>query len=452
MTDPLPYNLTISSQAASLAYSPLRSLSNSTDDGWVLSYSGGLVADPNYWGRRGIGADYHSTTRAGASVQISWVGTGIYFYGNASSGTYNIKVDGQSIPGADVPNGGLLGSKTGLSYKQHTATLSAAGNGKVAFQYAQATIGYGYPGNQRQNRTIEALSADGQTPNTQSFYFYAGDNNGWTPEDRQAGITYPNGTQTTISYQMKTSLRTDSLTFKVTNASGFILWGSLYSDHYPKRATLTPDPATNTSSKTTDINDICTMLDFQQALYWESGLDHGTTYTVQIANVDPDRDSFLAFNELQILDGGPAPPKASSSGGFQPQYIAAIVVPLIALAALIGALVFLRQRRRKRAAAQKFDYEGVLQSPNDGAHLQEYRVEPFLPQINVEHVDLASGRFSREMDAGPILPPEYDASWVGEGSHLGDLHTEVSSVEPYGSSSSSTSAGQTAMPPMRTKN
>ncbi|KAK1235226.1 hypothetical protein PQX77_001560, partial [Marasmius sp. AFHP31] len=53
MSDPIPYNLTIPSQAASLTYSPLRTSSNNSDEGWVLSYSGGLVPG-NYWGRKGI--------------------------------------------------------------------------------------------------------------------------------------------------------------------------------------------------------------------------------------------------------------------------------------------------------------------------------------------------------------------------------------------------------------
>ncbi|KAL0580032.1 hypothetical protein V5O48_001966 [Marasmius crinis-equi] len=441
MADPIPYNLTIPSQAASLVYSPLRGSSNNTNDAWVLSYSGGLVAQDSYWGRRGIGADYHTTTQKGASIQVSWVGTGIYFYGNASSDSYNLKVNGQNVQGADVPNGGLLGSKDGLPYKQHSATLSVSGGKRVAFQYAQVTIGYGYPGNDVQNRTIQAVSDDGKTPNRQFFNFAGGDSGGWAPETPQPGITFPNGTETKISYQMKTSLKTDALRFQVKNASGFVLWGSMFSDHFPKRAKLTPDPATNTSSKSTDIYDICSMLDFQQVLYWESGLDHDTTYTVEITNIDPDRNSFLAFNKLELLDGGPAPPKPSSSDGFQSRYIPAIVVPIVAVAALIAGLLFWR-RRRRRHRKNLLKYEGVLETPTDAS---EHSIEPFPPPTTTNR--------PREIDAGPLstLPPEYDTSWAGGDESQGDHATERSS-EPSGTTNSDTTgSGKPGLAPIRTK-
>ncbi|KAK1230525.1 hypothetical protein PQX77_006397 [Marasmius sp. AFHP31] len=434
MSDPIPYNLTIPSQAASLTYSPLRTSSNNSDEGWVLSYSGGLVPG-NYWGRKGIGADYHATTLKGSTVQISWIGTGIYFYGNATSDGYKIKVDGDDVQGADVPNGGLLGSKTGLQYKKHTSTLTVVGGKKVAFQYAQVTVGYGYPGNNVQNRTIQAVSDDGKTPNNDYFNFVGGGSDGWSPESPQAGITFPNGTETKISYQMKTSLTTSSLRFKVNNASGFVLWGSMFSDHNPKRATITPDPTSNAGTKSTDIYDICSMLDFEQVLYWESNLDYSTTYTVDISNIDPDRNSYLAFNKLELLDGGPAPSKPSS-GGFKSVYIAAIVVPLIAVAALVAGLLFWRRRRKQREYSAKYD--SVLETPTDAS---EYSIEPFPPPISAHR--------PREVDAGPLstLPPEYDNSWVGDQRppHEEDHGTVVSSErlgtnaapsEPSGTTSS----------------
>ncbi|KAK1215831.1 hypothetical protein PQX77_021557 [Marasmius sp. AFHP31] len=405
MADPIPYNLTIPSQAASLAYFPLvNPSSNNTDEGWVLSYSGGLVPDASYWGRRGIGADYHATTRKGSTVQISWIGTGIYFYGNATSDGYKIKVDGDDVQEADVPNGGLLGSKTDLPYKKHTSTLTVIGGKKVAFQYAQVTIGYGYPGNSIENRTIQAVSDDGNTPNNNYFNFVG---KGWRPENPpkkpRAGITFPNGTETKISYQMKTNLTTSSLRFKVNNASGFVLLGSMFSDHNPKRATITPDPTSNTRTKSTDIYDICSMLDFEQVLYWESNLDYSTTYTMDISNIDPDRNSYLAFNKLELLDGGPAPSK-SSSGGFNPLHVRFLkVVSLIALAALVVGILFWRRRRKQQKYSARSD-----DAPETPTNASECSIDPFPPPISTNP--------SREVDAGPLstLPPEYDDSWVGD--------------------------------------
>ena len=82
-------------------------------------------------------------------MRISWVGTAVYLYGQASSASYSIDVDGTAttVPvGTTVAQGGLLGSKTGLSYGSHTVTLTTHGTNEVAFQYAELTIGVGYSG------------------------------------------------------------------------------------------------------------------------------------------------------------------------------------------------------------------------------------------------------------------------------------------------------------------
>ncbi|KAG7086232.1 hypothetical protein E1B28_002203 [Marasmius oreades] len=445
MTDPIPYNLTIPSQDASLSYFPLRGSSNTTGDGWVLAYSAGLLPG-NYSGRQGKGADYHTTTRAGSFVQINWIGTGIYFYGNATSGAYKIAVDGNNVAvaGLNASNGGLLGSKVGLRYSQHSATLSVVQNQKVAFQYAQVTIGYGYPGNSIQNRTVQAVDDDGPTrkPNSEFFNFVGSDSGGWAVEEQQRMITYPNGTEEQITHQMKTNLKADSLKFKVNNSSAFVLWGSMFNDHFPKRATLTPGPRGG-PTKTTDIYDICNTLDFQQVFYWESGLDYDTTYEVEISNIDSDRNSFLAFNKLELLDGGPAPPQPSS---FQSKYIAAIVIPIVALiTALIAGVLFWRRRRRRQNLMK---YDGVLESPADGS---EHSIEPFPPP---DPAVKRNNNNLRELDAGPLstLPPEYDNSWAG-GTESHREGTQPESSESSGTTMPNTasSSRRSPLPPIPAK-
>ena len=143
--NPAPYNVTISSQTASILYSPTRD--TSLDKGWNVTYSNGLI-DEGGFGIAGLGIGSHSSTTAGATMQLSWVGTAIYLYGESTRSSYKITVDGVDVFEPLPPDGhlepGLLGLKTGLSYGRHTAVLTVVGGDTVTFKDAIVTIGIGY--------------------------------------------------------------------------------------------------------------------------------------------------------------------------------------------------------------------------------------------------------------------------------------------------------------------
>lgn len=142
--DPLPYNVTISSQTASILYSPTRD--GNLTAGWNVTYSLGLN-NTGFGNPQGVGVDSHSTTHDGASLELSWVGTAVYLYGQAANASYTINVDGSKFDDSltNIPSGGLLGSKTGLGYGNHTVTLTAHGTGgELEFQFADLTIGLSY--------------------------------------------------------------------------------------------------------------------------------------------------------------------------------------------------------------------------------------------------------------------------------------------------------------------
>ena len=142
--DPIPYNITIPSQTASIQYSPTRD--GAIDAGWNVTYPSGLA--PNAGTQQGVGADFHQTTHDGATLQLSFTGTAIYLYGQATSASFTVAIDGKGSDSTAVtiPQGGLLAAQTGLAYGSHTVTLTTHGTGLVAFQYAELTIGIGYPG------------------------------------------------------------------------------------------------------------------------------------------------------------------------------------------------------------------------------------------------------------------------------------------------------------------
>ncbi|KAL0058725.1 hypothetical protein AAF712_014585 [Marasmius tenuissimus] len=298
MVDLQPYNLTIPSQTASLIYSPPRGAHTDASDGWELAYP---IVDNGRYERQGRGADFHNSTKAGASISFNWLGTAIYVYGTGTRDSYSFSVDGQNVSQTfNVQQGGLLGSMTGMQYKEHNATLKVVGREMVAFQYADLTIGLGYPGKEIKNSTIEAVLG----PNEPNPYFdFKNDSSGWAPESGIATITFPNGTTSPVTRQMATKGRNDSLRFNVTSAGTFILWGSIYKDHPVKRITISPRPGSSdpTGIKETFMYDTGPYGEFQQILYWESGLDWGTSYTVDISAATDQQK--LAFNQLQLLDG-----------------------------------------------------------------------------------------------------------------------------------------------------
>lgn len=143
--DPLPYNITISSQTASILYDPQRD--GALTNGWNVTYSSGLK-DTGFGFPQGVGTDSHMTERDSSSLELTWVGTAVYLYGQASSASYTVEVDGTSFTSSSVTvqPGGLLGSKTDLSYGNHTVKLTTHGSNAVAFQSAELTIGMGYNG------------------------------------------------------------------------------------------------------------------------------------------------------------------------------------------------------------------------------------------------------------------------------------------------------------------
>ncbi|KAJ8085593.1 hypothetical protein PM082_004411 [Marasmius tenuissimus] len=437
MTDPSPYNLTIPSQTASLTYDPQRGPNSSASDGWELWYS---AIDERPWIRQGQGADFHISTKAGASVNFNWLGTAIYVYGAGTKESYRFSVDGQDIGQTfDVQEGGLLGSKDGMQYKEHNATLKVIGQEMVAFQYADLTIGLGYPGNENKNQTIPAVIEDGRSVQPNPFFVFQNDSLGWRLDSNKSSIPSQDGSFTRITRQMLTDKPNDRLSFNVNSTSALILWGSFFQDHLPKRVTIFPDPRSNSSDvlRSTDIYDISQYLDYQQVLYWESGLDRNKEYTVEVSNIVSRSDPMmLAFNELQLLDGGPPPPPPPVSSvppdseptgqlvvahhnHLAAKYIAVIVVLsiLFLVAVGVGAFWFCKRAKRKRGA--NVIYNGVLDD------------EP----TSHPPVALATSRSFREIDAGP-LPPQYDHSWAsvptGDGSEASTPRVQTSEVAQNG--------------------
>ncbi|KAK7053007.1 hypothetical protein VNI00_004328 [Paramarasmius palmivorus] len=408
--NPLPYNVTLSSQSATLIYAPFRDAT--IDLGWNVTYSGGVrnTEGPNVPGPQGVGTPYRRTTNAGASVELRWIGTAIYLYGNATSGSYSITVDGSAID--DLPSGrdGLLGTKTGLAYSNHSVILTAVGGIEISFWYADVTIGVGYPNASVKMKTIPTVN-QGPDPSlftANSFFTYRpGEDSEWLVGAPFRTVLKPGQQEPedlTPIHEMVTNKTGDSVTFTINSTSAFFLWSTVASDHGAKTVTLTP--TSGGPSKTTALDNRSSFLDFKQILYWESNLDRDQTYMVEVVLV---KDDFLGVNHLgvaslDLMDGGSTPSSSTTTGPTESASedenngsndlskgsIAGIAVGVILGAVLLGIAIWM-WRRRRRSDSQDANFAAV----------------PF-----TEGPEATTSPF-RAVDGGPILPPEYDERWTG---------------------------------------
>ena len=85
----------------------------------------------------------HRTTLAGASVELDWIGTAIYLYGDASAGSlgYTVQFDGVQSSNITISTG-LLFSQSQLNYGPHSLVLMVV-QGQVSISNSTITVGMG---------------------------------------------------------------------------------------------------------------------------------------------------------------------------------------------------------------------------------------------------------------------------------------------------------------------
>ncbi|KAJ1306648.1 hypothetical protein OPQ81_007643 [Rhizoctonia solani] len=125
------------------------------DDGCpLITYSGDWNDSTNkdildqYWLNT-----YHSTSEAGASASFKFTGTAVYLYGSKrpSHGSYDVDIDGVSIGQFDgssrsIENLALLAKAEGLSWGEHTVTITNSGTNGAFLDLDQIRWTTGKPG------------------------------------------------------------------------------------------------------------------------------------------------------------------------------------------------------------------------------------------------------------------------------------------------------------------
>ncbi|ESK86018.1 hypothetical protein Moror_9419 [Moniliophthora roreri MCA 2997] len=416
--DPLPYNITISAQSLAIIYEPNHDIDSTPESSWNVTYTHGTAL--TLYGNQEVGNNSLQTTFI-VSMKITWIGTAAYLYRNTTtSKPYNIFIDDGDAIAQIYPRNNLLAAVTGLPYRSHTITLNHVHiNDVLALHYAVLTIGVGYEGSsfQIQNQSVPAV-LDGK-PNNAFFEFWNITPLAlWIPSPLSLEEFLPNGSRQPTP--------------------PFFMRGFVGADGGPKLATLIPG-FNGESSKATVFNDYSPLWDFDQVLYWESGLDRDKTYTVQIHASNASQEIALLFHTLDIVDGGPNPKKQLPVGS-----IAGIAVGTGLAVIILAIFALCWSQRRKRAALEIADASNITPFIRTKAQVQVLNVTPltslrrrtlFLPRLQIQiwihllasmpvvthHALRHLRRFRsftlpapiRETDAGPAtLPPEYDHSWA----------------------------------------
>ena len=95
----------------------------------------------------------------------------------------------------------------------------------------------------------------------------------------------------------------ESVTFTVNQTTAFFFRGALNYDHGTKLVTLKPQSNPDQTTTTT-ISDYSSTLDFDQILYWQSGLNRDEAYAIQITQLGTTgQTTAFSFSELNIIDG-----------------------------------------------------------------------------------------------------------------------------------------------------
>jgi len=140
-----PYNFTISDQSPLFQYLPFRDGPIQTSWNVTYAYDQDSTWAPDTF--IGAGPSSHRTQFVGASVQLDWVGTAVYLYGEGSQDGYTIELDGswtnQTSTFLSTP--GLLFSQSNLTYGPHTLVLQVVKSG-ATISNATITVGMGESG------------------------------------------------------------------------------------------------------------------------------------------------------------------------------------------------------------------------------------------------------------------------------------------------------------------
>ncbi|KAJ6551179.1 hypothetical protein B0H19DRAFT_163324 [Mycena capillaripes] len=324
------WNFTIPGASPILSYHPYAD-GFGLQNGWQTWYTvSGFNKNP---GDSSHGDSYHLTSLPGAQVSLEFFGSAIYLYGN-SNASYEVVVDNdvESFSGAT----GLLYSNAGLIEENHIVTLRAQPtNLTQQVQFGSAII------------SSSASSSGGQIP-TQKFYdntasalSYSGQ---WTNSTVQ-GI--PNNTVTAPFHQ--TVDAGASVSMNISSAAAVALYASTNFGHDLFSVSLD-----NAAPQIFNASTFWLVTD--TVIFFQSGLDFGRTYNLNIINMSG--GAKLTLNSVvtyQVTNGSNSTTAQANSGtsSHSGAKIGEIVGPIVGVFVLGLIATFFWLRSRKRRASRE---------------------------------------------------------------------------------------------------
>ncbi|KZO91549.1 hypothetical protein CALVIDRAFT_341578 [Calocera viscosa TUFC12733] len=355
-----PYNISLPSFSPVFIYEPQRD--GPPNLGWNSSYSVGpqpLAFSP--YGIVGQGIAYHVTQYDGASISLGFEGTAVYFcVSEGTSALYTFLVDGTQISTTGDPTdaacanyGGLanvLLVANALDYGVHNVTLLVHVSNaipQVQFFGATVTVGAG----ERGAKTTQVID-DSKFQYTSGWYSADDDPLMWNGE-----------------YQVSCDYSPNSIaSYTFTGADAVMLHGLSLYDDYGFTVTLSNQPPVIFNASDTYWRHSSVLL------FFAGGLNNTDSYTITIANYDPNQPNPPTVNNPNNVAGtacatvdklvlvqddlsstingttGGAPPPVSSTLSIG--WILAIVFAsllFLVLVALVYLVLYWRRRYRKLA-------------------------------------------------------------------------------------------------------
>ncbi|KAF4620281.1 hypothetical protein D9613_000204 [Agrocybe pediades] len=311
-----------------ISYSPFRDTLSvpNLGAGWNPYYNESGFASS--LGEVGNGTSLHITSLDGASLGFQWRGTGIQLAGNVTFASYEVMVDGQSIPSSPSSDGTTLLNVTGLPDALHNITLTAhispgqnpANSSMLVFDKAIITSSP-IPDSSNVSSRLQPLD-----DNEVAFLGH------WSFHTAPSGASF------------HTSITSGDRALTTFSGSTFLLQGvtSPTATNY----TVTIDNATSSI-----LNGQSSFTSYNSLLFFASDLDPNGTHSVEVRNV--------GSGELSLITppppSTPSPIGTVSSMSFAKGTIAAFVLAGILAFLLLSGLLFfflvyrprkLRQRRR----------------------------------------------------------------------------------------------------------
>ncbi|KAL1413763.1 hypothetical protein Q8F55_001545 [Vanrija albida] len=272
--------------------------------------------------RIGYGDSLHTTTEVGSSVALSFVGTGVAFFGSADGGV-SLQVDGGAAATttlSNVVNGSLAGIG-GLEYAYHTVKLALASGSALTLKSVVITTAIGGEGARASNTTMwmfdETPTQYLQNPNItkssqQDWSIIASVSEQIdTPESSSSrAAAYP---------RLSTHFSTAWMSFAVpANTSLMTLRGPVGYNYEKYKVTLDPAPPFGPASLTLSAQS--PWLGYPQTL-WFASIDPTQQYKVTVDFVPSGDLPYLTYFEaaaaqfVSAVGGTGSLPGTGSTGG-----------------------------------------------------------------------------------------------------------------------------------------